>query len=80
LYICFNDTIVIMKGLKNILLIIAFTSVLFSCQKEIIKPVNRVNTEKTVVIGYDDNGNAVYRDVTDPDEDEDFEGVKSGNN
>lgn len=69
-----------MRVLKNIILMLAFTSVLFSCQKEIIKPVNRVNTEKTVVIGYNDNGNAVYRDVTDPDEDEDFEGVKSGNN
>jgi hypothetical protein len=69
-----------MKILKNLMLILAFASVMFSCQKEIIKPVNQVNTEKTVVIGYDDDGNPLYKDVTDPDEDDDFEGVKTNQN
>ena len=56
---------------------LAFISVIFSCQKEIIKPVNQSNKEKAVIVGYDDNGDAIYkRDVTDPDEDDDFEGVK----
>jgi len=66
-----------MKVLRNIIIMLAFTSVIFSCQKEIIKPVNQSNTEKSEIIGYDDNGDAIYkRDVTDPDEDDDFEGVK----
>ena len=69
-----------MKILRNILLLLAFTSVMFSCQKEVIKPVNQVNNEKSVVTGYDDNGNPLYKDVTDPDEDDDFEGVKSNQN
>jgi hypothetical protein len=69
-----------MKVLKNIILMLAFTSVLFSCQKEIIKPINQANSEKAVVVGYDDNGNPHYKDVTDPDEDDDFEGVKSNQN
>jgi len=66
-----------MKILRNILLILAFSSVIFSCQKEVIKPVNQINNEKSVIVAYDDNGNPIYREVTDPDEDDDFEGVKS---
>lgn len=64
-----------MKILRNIIIMLAFTMAIFSCQKEIIKPVNQSNTEKAVVVGYDDYGNPIYRDVTDPDEDEDFEGI-----
>ncbi len=65
-----------MKILRNIIIMLVFTTAIFSCQKEIIKPVNQPNTEKaTTVMGYDDNGNPIYREVTDPDEDEDFEGV-----
>jgi len=65
-----------MKILRNILLILAFSSVIFSCQKEVIKPVNQVNNEKSVVVGYEEDGSPIFKtDVTDPDEDDDFEGV-----
>ena len=62
---------------RNILFIFALTTVLFSCEKEIIKPVNQLNSAKNEVVGYDEQGNAVFREVTDPDEDEDFEGASN---
>lgn len=69
---------VYMKSIKNILFILAISSLLFACNKEIIKPVNQTNSEKSVVIsGYDDNGNPIYKEITDPDEDEDFEGASN---
>ncbi|MGV6860587.1 MAG: hypothetical protein ACWA41_02385 [Putridiphycobacter sp.] len=65
-----------MKILRNILFILSFTMVLFSCEKEVIKPVESSTvTERAVIIGYDDDGSPIYREVTDPDEDEDFEGT-----
>jgi hypothetical protein len=64
-----------MKNLKNILFILALSTALFSCHKEIIKPVDNVENTERAGKESDSDTELIERDVTDPDDDEDFEGI-----